>query len=373
MNEKRWVVTPEKPKDYSYGLWDAKREMGDDAYIIPGKSGKFHDLERVSEATKDWDIPPYLIFLTGERSNGKTQTLNRLLMDAYNDGLKTIWTRNHEKTFKNPQFYRDFLNLGKNLGILPQEFTAFSEGVYDDEKGGDLICMFKSINLGSDLKGNEYRDVKYLLCDEFMVLPDESYPPGATTKLGGMLGTLRGYADACVLASNFTYVTNPYWASLNIYPKSNKGVTTFKETATVIEVCEKGYYNTAKFPASDPRAKAISRLQHGDDHSSYETDPNYELIATIPLKHAKRIEFDISTLNMTINFYQHGSGLVYASSGKKNPKHIQYVTYPKLLDQDSNLIPPYAINWLKELINTGSMRFFNANTLYETMMIIHKM
>ena len=97
MNEQRWVVTPEKPKDYSYGLWDAKREMGDDAYIIPGKSGKFHDLERVSEATKDWDIPPYLIFLTGERSNGKTQTLNRLLMDAYDDGLKTIWTRNHEK------------------------------------------------------------------------------------------------------------------------------------------------------------------------------------------------------------------------------------------------------------------------------------
>ena len=45
--------------------------------------------------------------------------------------------------------------------------------------------MFKSINLGSDLKGNEYRDVKYLLCDEFMVLPNENYPPGATTKLGG--------------------------------------------------------------------------------------------------------------------------------------------------------------------------------------------
>lgn len=356
-----------------YNLWDKKVEAQDSEEIIIGNARKFHDLERVQKATKGWDVPPYLIFLAGARGVGKTVTLLNLMMDAYKENRQTIWTRNFENTFMKPTFYKGFLNMGKRLCGVPQEFTAKPEGVYTDERGGDLICMFKSINMGTELKGNEYKEVKYLLCDEFMVLPTERYPSGAPEKLGVMLDSMRTYADACLLASNFTYITNPYWASLRIYPKQNTGCTVFKDKATVIEVCERGYYNQARFKPGDPRANAINALQGGKDHGSYDEDANYELIQGAPIKFLKKLDFEIATPALNLNFYRHSNGVMYVEAGKRGKVVDRYVTKPKLLDRGSEMIPEYMIKWLKDLINTGAIRFFDANTLYETMGIIYKL
>ena len=356
-----------------YNMWNKKTTIEEDQQeIIIGKAKKFHDLERIQLATKDWKIPPYIVYLAGARGNGKTVTLGNLMMDAVKENRQVIWTRNFENTFYKPSFYKGFLNLLKRYCGVPEEFTAKPEGVYNDEKGGDLVCIFKSINMGTELKGNEYRDVKYLLCDEFMVLSTERYPSGAPEKLGVMLDSLRTFAEACVLASNFTYITNPYWASMNIFPMKNYGVTTFKDKATVIEVCEKGYYNQARFKPGDPRANAINSLQGGRDHSSYDDDPNFELIQRAPSRYMKPLDFELATPALTINFLIHPKGLTFAQPGKAKNKVDRYVTHPRLIDKNSEFIPDYLVKWLKELINTSSIRFSEANVLYETMRIIHK-
>jgi hypothetical protein len=356
-----------------YDVWAKSKALDEAEQIIPGTSGKFHDLERVHQATKDWDVPPYLIFIAGARGVGKTVTLLDLMMDAYQEGRQTIWTRNFESTFLKPTFYKGFLNMGKRLCGVPQEFTARPEGVYTDERGGELICMFKSINMGTELKGNEYKQVKYLLCDEFMVLPTERYPSGAPEKLGVMLDSMRTYADGCILCSNFTYMTNPYWASLRVYPKSNEGVTGFKDKATAIEVCERGYYNQSRFKPDDPRAIAINTLQGGNDHAAYDEDPNFELIKKVPVQFLKKMNFEITTLALNIHFYQNNTGEVYATPGKRGKTEERFVTKPKLLDKTNFMLPEYMIKWLKELINGGGIRFSDANTLYEVMSIIYKL
>lgn len=358
--------------DITFGLWNNRDPESEREIIIPGTSNKFHDLERIALHAKEKDIDPYIIFCVGARGIGKTGTLNELMMEAYNEGLQTIWTRNFKEIFRNPNFARNFLNLGKRFNGVPEEFTATSEGVFDDEKGGNLVTTFMGINTGTELKGNEYSDVKYLLCDEFMVLPTERYPPGAPEKLGVMLNSLRTYADACVLMSNFTFMTNPYWASMNIFPKYNKGVTGFKDKATLIEVCEKGYYNRVQYDDNDPRAIALNYLQGGSDHSAYDQDPNYELIRTIPTQHTKRMDIDISTPAMTIGFYQHGSGKIYAKKDERVKEHHHYVTDPALLDETNMFILPFVEKWLGDTLNMGDMRFFSANVLYEVMRIIHK-
>ena len=358
--------------DITFGMWDKRDPSADREIIIPGTSGKFHDLERVSTYAKEHDIDPYIIFCAGARGIGKTGTLNFLMMDAYNDGLQSIWVRNYKEIFRDKNFATNFLNMGKRFNGVPEEFTATSEGVFSDKKGGELVCMFKGLNTGSELKGNEYSAVKYMLCDEFMVLPEERYPPGAPKKLGVMLNSLRTYADACVLMSNFTFMTNPYWASMNIFPKYNKGVTGFKNKATLIEVCEKDYYNRVQYQDNDPRAVALNFLQGGSDHSAYDQDPNYELIQTIPAKFTKRMDIDITTPAMTIAFYEHGSGKVYAKKEEPGVGNEQFVTDPGLLDKSNMFIPPFVECWLADTLNSGNMRFFSANVLYEIMRIIHK-
>jgi hypothetical protein len=342
--------------------------------IIKGSCGHWFNTDRLTKKNRNWKTA----FVVGARGVGKTFWMQKKLFDDYElHGERSLWIRNFEKHMTKPSFYLNFLNGPIRMGMCHNDYFVDGDGVFTDKSKEECVCLFTPIERGGQkFKGNEYTGFTNAFSDEFMLLDGEQYPRNCTENLGLILGSLRSNLKCVVLASNFTNITNPYWAAMRIYPERNYGVTDCKHL-NMIEVCEPGYYNTDMQDTTTGLGWTINQLMGGREHSSPTEYANYELIMKKPIGHLQFANLQIQLDHQRLLKFYADSGDNFMYVVTRHPTQCErqstlWVANPTLQSSGNMLLSVAKRNDLKLIVASGNCRFDSANTLADVFSLVYK-
>ena len=335
--------------------------------IIPGTSGEWYNTKRLEK------YAPHAVtnMIVGARGHGKTIFGLKEMKDTYDRGEQTVWSRLYG-THMDGGFYTAFLDSGKRLGFIPDDWTTDALGVYTDETKNvdDMPCLFMPMNTAFRYQGNEYRRVTRFILDEFTVRPGEQYPNSFPRKLQSIIGTLaRGKPNfKAYLFSNWTSMSNPIWATQGIYPGKHD-VTYFPEVGSAIEVCRNNYYNQDMPPEDTPLGRFLASL--GDAKMESETEyVSFELIVPNRPKGSKPTNMVLVTESGLYRLWR-SPQYDYYDHTKKEPKDYLFVADVVDVGGGTQKIPTQTLQRLRKEIERNMVRFVDQTCLYAVMSFVY--
>lgn len=308
-----------------------------------------------------------LFFILGARRIGKTDMFLRLACDLWKRyHLKTMWVRNKKVELDDPAFHADFLNDAKLFGWCPEEWMTKPDGVYTEEKG-ELIIKFQSISTFSNRRGGAHPGVVLMVLDEMMP-EDRKYPRMAAQGLLSLSKTVfSGNTDARVFClSNYVSAANPYFVKMRVYP-SSQDVTHFRDKAITIERCT-GYRSA--IDDANPWNKVYKAAGVGNYESERE-DSLITLISKVP-KGCVPAPYLIRSDGLTYREWRKGS-ISYWDEYRGSVKNTAVFT-PNVSEcgQGVQLILPYIITHINEMMISGTIRFKDPNVMFAILSIVYE-
>lgn len=349
---------------------DGRREISDSdisVSVIPGTSGSWYNHDRLKKYAPD----AAFFNVIGARGVGKTIFGMLMIKEAYDIGMQTIWSRLYE-SHMDSKFYQGFLDGGKRLGIIPDEWVVDKNGVYPNKMKNpdDIIVIFLSINRAYAHQGNEFANVRYWICDEFTVRAGEQYPNNYPDKVHSLMGTIgRGRDDFSVyFFSNWTTLSNPLWAKMQVYPGKHD-VTYFPDKGMAIEVCRNGYYNQDMQSSVTPLGKAMIALG-GKIMESEEEDYSFNLILPQRPNGSKPTRFVLYTGS---GYFRLWSSSKYSYYDYTSPDPGDYVMVSELTEVGGvhQKIPTQTLQRMRKEIEGNLTRFVDQICLYAVMTFVY--
>lgn len=332
-------------------------------HIIPGTSGEWFNLKRLRKYAPD----AAFFNVVGARGVGKTIHAMSMIKNAHDEGRQTVWCRLYE-SHMDSKFYHSFLDGGKRLGIIPDEWEVDKSGVYIDENKNpdEMPVLFMSINRAYSHQGNEYYRTKYLICDEFTVRAGEQYPSNYSDKVHSLMGTLgRGKHDFEVyFFSNWTTLSNPLWAQMQVYPGKHD-VTYFPDKGFAIEVCRNGYYNQDMQKSETPLGKAMIALG-GKLMESEKEDFSFNLIIPQRPQGSRPTKVILYSSGTYYRWWAHDN-FEYFDHGEPESGDYVFVSELKDVGDIHQKMPTQTMTRLRKYIESNVVRFVNQTCLYAVM------
>lgn len=226
---------------------------------------------------------PCMVFAVGARGIGKTHYAMRLAYEMAVRGRQTMWLRRLKtETDSSTGFRGGFIRtLQEVTGTEPDRWEDKDDHISLD---GRPAIYFASLSTYSNKRGNSWSDVDLVVFDEF--IPEDrqsrrSYgTKDPTTALMSLLHTiLRGRAGTmCLCLSNLVEAGNPFWARMEIYPRTDRDVTVWPDKGIAVELC-RGYRQA--MTGTSPWAKTF-KAAHYADYDDPEADSLTDLVAKLP-------------------------------------------------------------------------------------------
>lgn len=334
---------------------------------IEGTSHEWYNTKRLERFAAD--CPLWMV--NGARGVGKTVFALRRCAENWAEGKQTVYCRLFQRHIRDPEFWGRFLSSGRRLGFIPGDWTCDARGVHI--KGSDeMPVIFLDLNTAYSAQGPEYDKVKDIIVDEYTVRPGELYPRGVVSKLHSLIGTVaRGRDDVrCMMFSNWTSASNPFWATLGIYPSDKWDVSVWHDKGAAIEICRRHYYNQDMPGEDSPMGRLLGSL-HGPLMESAAEDPNYSLVAPRPSGvHPTHLVLEDPEGRRWRQWT--GPGMQWwGPAGPEEAGDWNCVDDVRRVGGGRVLVPAESLSRVRKEIESGGTRFQGMQALYSVMSMVY--
>ena len=310
-------------------------------------------------------------FIIGGRGCGKTDYILRLACDLWKCyHLKTLWLRNKQVELSEEGNYQDFLNDAYRFGWAHESWIVKATGVFE---GDERIIQFGSISTYSNKRGAGHHDVVMAVLDEMVPETEKDgkktpYPKGCARGLMSLTKTyFRGRTECRVFVlSNFVKASNPYWARFKVINTPGKDITLYPDKAIGIEVCMG--YNKA-IHEDNPWNK-VYRAGGMLDYDSEQEDPNLKLIHKVP-HGSEPLPFELLIEGRILQAYHKGNLLYWQTVGAPSKGASIYALNVDDCTDEIGLVPKYIVQDLKAAVESNSVRYKDANTMFSILDIVY--
>lgn len=313
-------------------------------------------------------------FMIGARRIGKTDVALRICLELWTKyRRKSMWIRDVLKTLEGQNFQADFLNDAYEFGWIEDvddthRWSVKMDGVHEPVNN-ELVVKFQSLSTYSSRRGPAHPDVDLMLFDEF-IPEDRRYQKGALRGLMSLTKTVFSGREGCrcICTSNFVALSNPYFAGFEIYPDPAKDVTAWPEKGVAIERC-RGYRCAI---AEDSAWNRAYRAAHYGDYADEDEDVMHQLIRKVP-KGAKPSKWAVNIGGKWFRIWTTTAGMKIARQERNlnNLNIPMYVTDPKDLSDEVQLLEPIARVSIENDIAYGRLRYEDPNTLFAFVNLIY--
>lgn len=319
----------------------------------------------------------YLNFIIGERGVGKTlNAIKFCVSDFIKNGHQFVYIRRYNTELDKAcsEFFKD---LQENHYFDDLELTVKKEkGIYIFKMDGQIIGYGIALVTALILKSTAFPDVKNVVFDEFLILPNSLYHylRDEVTQFLELIETIGRLRDIRIfMLGNATTITNPYFAYFTLTLPYNSEFKMFKDGLICVNYIKNLEYRKAK------RASKLGRLTAGTDYESYCIDnqflaDNNEFLAkkTPGSKFWATLIIDGFTIGIWRDFK---TGFVYLSHHHDPNTPLQFAC--TISDHKTNTIfihyrqNPY-IKLILAAFNVGGLYFENQNIKNICIKLINK-